>query len=229
MTLDTSSELKVYRFGNGIKLNNTYASGRYTGHTIASLMRMPFSVYFDDTNGVIQKLNAHNAELCGFDSETHAIGNSYFDRFNTSTAHTLIENDRNTLRSKSICLYDEEMIYQDEIYCRSLSIKMPWYDANNTIVGLFGCTIKTNENLSQALTLIASMGLLDGRNTSPPRLSPQQTTCIQYLLTGMTVKQIAAKMKLSPRTIETYINALKTKFHCKNKSELLIKLSAITH
>lgn len=227
--LDTSDELKVYRFGNGIKLNNSYASGRYTGHTVASLMHMPFSVYFDDTNGVIQKLNTHNAELCGFDSETHAIGNSYFDRFNTSTAHTLIDNDRKALHSKSICIYDEEMIYQDQMHCHALSIKMPWYDANNNIVGLFGCTIKTTENLATALTLIANIGLLDGRNTSPTRLSPQQTMCAQYLLAGMTVKQIALQMQLSPRTVETYINALKAKLHCKNKAELLIKLIAFSH
>jgi DNA-binding CsgD family transcriptional regulator len=44
------------------------------------------------------------------------------------------------------------------------------------------------------------------------------------MVRGMTVKQIAEKMCLSPRTVEGYINLVKGKFGCKKRYELINKL-----
>lgn len=56
-------------------------------------------------------------------------------------------------------------------------------------------------------------------------LPKQQLKCSQLLLEGLGSKEIASHLKLSPRTIEYYINILKDKLRCKNKTELIIKLS----
>lgn len=57
-------------------------------------------------------------------------------------------------------------------------------------------------------------------------LSPQQTKCFTYLCKGMTSKDIAEKMQLSPRTIEHYIASMKIKLNCKNTKELIAKYCA---
>ena len=56
------------------------------------------------------------------------------------------------------------------------------------------------------------------------KLSRRQLECAEQLLLGKTTPQIANMLQLSPRTVEFYINHLKVKFGCQNKSELLIKL-----
>lgn len=57
-------------------------------------------------------------------------------------------------------------------------------------------------------------------------LSVRQLACAQLILKGLTLKEIALKLSISPRTVEDYVNTLKCKFDCRNKTELVLKLSA---
>lgn len=56
-------------------------------------------------------------------------------------------------------------------------------------------------------------------------LTERQTDCAFLLIKGMKYKEIARKLKLSPRTVETHLNHLKTKLNCSNKTQLIVKLS----
>jgi DNA-binding CsgD family transcriptional regulator len=56
------------------------------------------------------------------------------------------------------------------------------------------------------------------------KVTRRQTDCINLLLGGLSTKEIAAQLKLSPRTVEYYIDILRAKFHAQNKSDLIIKL-----
>lgn len=51
-------------------------------------------------------------------------------------------------------------------------------------------------------------------------LSRREIQCVYFLLAGMTAKQTARELKLSPRVIEEYLNNTRVKLHCKSKMEI---------
>lgn len=59
-------------------------------------------------------------------------------------------------------------------------------------------------------------------------LSNRQFHCASLLLKGLTQKEIALQLNISPRTVETHLNHLKIKLSCRNKSELITQLSTLT-
>lgn len=52
------------------------------------------------------------------------------------------------------------------------------------------------------------------------KLSKRERQCLHFLLQGKTIKEIAAYLSLSPRTVEYYFNNIKDKLDCWNKGEL---------
>lgn len=53
------------------------------------------------------------------------------------------------------------------------------------------------------------------------QLTLKQKQCLEYLAKGLSAKEIAAKMHISPRTVETHLNNVKNKLNLNYKSELL--------
>ncbi|MEO8400495.1 MAG: helix-turn-helix transcriptional regulator [Gammaproteobacteria bacterium] len=238
--LDTSNELKVYRYGNGLKLikpnikiKNHSDSGWYTNHTVSSLLTIPCGIYFEDVNGVIQQLNENNIEQCNLDSISQAIGKSYFSALTSKAASALLKNDSETMKREKIQILEEEIIQKNnDVIYQVLSVKMPWYNSKNKVIGLFGCSITLGKkSLADSLALITKMGFLVPENIfiknnkmNDVYLSNQQYICAKLLLTGLKIKEIANRMKLSPRTVEHYIDNMKSKFKCHNKTELILKI-----
>lgn len=52
----------------------------------------------------------------------------------------------------------------------------------------------------------------------------RELDCANLLIRKHKVKEIAAKMQVSPRTVETHLNNIKMKLNCSDKMELIIKL-----
>lgn len=53
------------------------------------------------------------------------------------------------------------------------------------------------------------------------KLSKRESECIFYILRGMTTKQMADVMNLSPRTVEGYLLNIRNKLDCKNRYEII--------
>ena len=56
-------------------------------------------------------------------------------------------------------------------------------------------------------------------------LSKRETDCFELIKKGLSAKEMAEKLYLSPRTIESHLENIKLKCHCKTKLELLSMLS----
>lgn len=56
-------------------------------------------------------------------------------------------------------------------------------------------------------------------------LTPRQQDCAKLLIEGANTKEIAQILMVSPRTIETHIDAIKNKFNAKNRPQLVSSLS----
>ena len=47
----------------------------------------------------------------------------------------------------------------------------------------------------------------------PPRLSPREGEIVDLLIMGKTYKEVAAALHISARTVEHYVERLKSRFH----------------
>jgi len=60
-------------------------------------------------------------------------------------------------------------------------------------------------------------------------LTNREVQCSGLIIKGKTCKEIAKELKLSPRTVEVYIQNLKDKFSCRSKSMLIECLFSLIH
>jgi DNA-binding CsgD family transcriptional regulator len=232
----------IYRVNEGIKLvkpGNTAREAESgisfdTGHTVASLLQQPFNFYFLNPEGTTLHMNQPCVEICGFSSIKDSLGKSLVDVSTSETATKLIENCKEVITENKIKIFEEENLRNDGISMQFLSVKSPWYNDANEIIGLFGCSIVLGkQSLAAAILQISELGLLNStnytvNNTIIPAISPnnkllseRESLCLFHLCKGYTLKEIAKIIGLSPKTIETYIDRAKQKFKSKNKSELI--------
>lgn len=54
-------------------------------------------------------------------------------------------------------------------------------------------------------------------------LTERESECLFFVLRGKITKEIAKILKISPRTVETYFDNIKTKLRCDNKSQVIEK------
>lgn len=225
--LDISDELLLNRTSMGIQLIKP--SKHVTAPAVSTVMQLPMQVYFENKEGVIQKTNEKNALFCGYDSPQHANGKIYYRTLDAKIRNQLRENDQQTMQSNQLNIFDE-IVQSNEGNRHGLSIKYPWYDNKNTLIGLFGFSIMLDQqSLAQALLSIMGLGLLsyhEPKFVNSIKLSKQQKICGELLVKGHSIRKIAEQLNLSARTVETYINNLKAKLKCRNKTELTLKLAA---
>jgi DNA-binding CsgD family transcriptional regulator len=96
-----------------------------------------------------------------------------------------------------------------------ITSKAPLYNQDGELAGVYGIDTITSMNLQSALQ--------GGIDTASFDLTNRQYDCLFYLAQGMTIKSIAKTLKLSPRTVEHYLECIKTKLNCHSRAELIRK------
>lgn len=106
--------------------------------------------------------------------------------------------------------------------------KLPWKNEQGDLIGLVCQAIEIMDvdfarHFNQLAHLDGFEGLYRLAAESEINISPRENDCLFFLLRGKTAKEIARFLNISHRTVEAHISHLKTKFQCKNKSELIAK------
>lgn len=74
----------------------------------------------------------------------------------------------------------------------------------------------TNETYDQSLNVALQ--------TSGQSFTSRELECLQWIIDGLTAKQIARQMHISYRTVEAYVQSLKNKMKCHSKIQLISKV-----
>lgn len=237
--LDTSDELHLYRYGKGIKLVRpdeleqlkACPMASDTGQTVAGLMQLPVSFYFLDAASTTEKINSEGIEVCGFQSETESIGKSLLAVSKKESAVSLIQNCNQVMQSRETRIFEEFNLRKDGITQQFLSIKAPWYDQQDRIVGVCGFSIVLGRHpLADTLTTISRLGLLNNGASQQQastsvclgvQLTKRESEVLRLTVKGHTAKKIARFLQLSHRTVEEYLANIKIKLGVATKSDLI--------
>src|SRR5438270_571328 len=142
---DTSKELLIVPLQNGVSLSRPQqnSTGKYL--SIKKLFELPLDFYFYDCNGTFQDLNENTAESCGFDSSHHARLKDLYASCFSPYALQIINNNSMVIHSQESCFLEERILLRKGDVNKAISIKMPWYNDRNEVIGVFGCSINYNK------------------------------------------------------------------------------------
>lgn len=232
-----SNELLLCRWNNGIKLIDPDLKqlefNVLSQQSITQLHEMPFNVYFN-SGGIIRYANESTIKMCGFDSSRAAIGKTVVSVAKKETFLFEQAHDKQVIERKRMIVMQENFQRQDGLNTLYVSLKFPWYNSENKIIGIFGCSlpIRFEDNyFSNALSLMIQTGLFNSfdmlqqaqYNRLNDLFSKREKEILQLLVRGKTAKETSVILALSKRTIEHYIENIKLKFDVSKKSALIEK------
>lgn len=204
---------------------------------VADIMKLPMNFYFTDTESTIKFINEKTAITCGYQSEKDAVGKSVRDIAIKKTANTILHNDKEVVRTRRPKIIEEHFIRFDEADLVAVSIKFPWLNQDNKVIGIFGCSILLgypgSNSLANSLTFLMQTGLLNsthrsqalsGLSISNICFSKREADILSLYVRGKTAKTIADILGLSHRTIEHHLERAKIKLGASTKSELIEKI-----
>jgi DNA-binding CsgD family transcriptional regulator len=236
--LDISDEFQVTRYAGGIKLARPdqlikpHSKGAHTGYSVQKILQLPFSIYFLNTQSELQKANRVLYEETALSTEKDCLGKTAHKITSAKFAEKLIRNDRAVLLNKKVTMIEEIGARKDGLDIHALSIKIPWYDQNNNLLGLMGFSVILKINsITEFLTTMSELRLLNNLHhihhlhTIPTHitLSPREKEVLEHVLRGLPAKRIGVLLNISPRTVEYHIENMKAKFSVYSKSELIEK------
>ena len=87
-----------------------------------------------------------------------------------------------------------------------LSYKIPLFDRNESVVGILGLSFtRAPESHCPCTQLEQDFNYCPQTKHENKALSQMEEACMRSLCRGLTAKQIARHLNLSPRTVETYL------------------------
>lgn len=227
------------RYKNGIQLIPSSNSTRQA-HTLNDLLSTDLNIYFLDKNSNFCIQNKEHAKNIGCLSAKEGIGRSISHFATKESAKLIRENDLHILKTEDYRII-EEVVKKDKANTESddftgLSFKMPWYNEENKVVGIFGCTIVLGKHsLVDSISVIRELGLLNtdydlSRLLYAPAkptknyFTKRQTEILRLMVRGKCSKEISNLLKISQRTVQHYIDNIKNKLGVYSRSELIDKV-----
>jgi len=178
-----------------------------------SILNFPCTIFMKDKNSKYLGANEYLSNLLGFKDSEDLVGCSDRDLWPTDY-ELLLENDKKVMHQNLPNTFYESGTLPNNSIINAISHKVPLYSRENKVIGIMGISIIIHENDSIQT---------HREKENKIQLTTRQIDCLYYLALGMTAKLIANKLNISSRTVEHYIETIKTKLNCYNRSELIAK------
>ncbi len=231
-------EMYVYKFQHGIKLldpekkNATFMSEK--ADSLSDLFKLKLSIYLLDHESRLQNCNIENLDLLNTASFKDVYKKSAFDVWQNETCRAMIQNDKNVICYQKKFFFDEQMPTNNGLFIDGLTIKLPWYGAENKVIGVMGFSVVIGKySLASSLSLIANLGIFDQKNNLPMYLpglklgniylTKREIEILHHIVRGKSSRLIAEAISRSTRTVQTHIENIKNKMGVDNKAELIEK------
>jgi sigma-B regulation protein RsbU (phosphoserine phosphatase) len=151
-------------------------------------------IYFKDLESRFVRNNATHARSLGANSPEECVGKTDFDFFSREHAEHAFRDEQEIIRTgKPIISQLERLTMRDGRKAWASSTKMPWRDANGTIIGTFGLTRDVTETKEAEEKLVEERNLL--------------RTIIDNLPTRLYVKDTASRYVLNNKAHLTMLGA----------------------
>jgi DNA-binding CsgD family transcriptional regulator len=195
-----------------------------------------YHLYLKGIDGKFLECNTAQAKSFGLSKGSDVVGR--FDEYflPKEEAELVKENEKEIIKIGLPKIFVEDCSFCGSSPERMISFKMPIASPTkqHKLIGVFGISVSMNnldliagETLNPFQNLFVMPKINDDITFASKNLSKRQKECLKYLASGMTAKKIARILNLSPRTVEFYIENLKKKFLCSNRTELIAKAFSI--
>ncbi|MBS0351846.1 MAG: PAS domain-containing protein, partial [Proteobacteria bacterium] len=165
-------------------------------------LSLPCHVYWKDTQGVYINYNDYGAKRLGFYRGLEVNGSSDYEIFPRFIATGFIKNDQEVIVEKKQIFFQEDGVLKDNLKVIFCSYKIPLFNDNDSVIGVLGFSF-TRAPKSRCFPLQIEQSLNYHPSIKHPNktLSRMEDACMRHLCHGLTVKQIARQLKLSPKTV----------------------------
>lgn len=209
------------------KLINIANSGQTTIETANQFQNESLATYWKDLNSKYIGCNDYHAYIVGLTKPDDLTGLSDLDLCWSKEAPSLYINDQKVITEKKNIFFIESYKSPNGVLNNCLSYKAPLYTRLKKIIGVVGLSLQINTNalyIGAPTTSSIDKILFFSQSKNLQGLSDRQKECLYYLTKGMTSKQIARVLQLSPRTVEHYIEFIKIKLGCFSRADLIEKI-----
>ncbi len=183
----------------------------FDNQNIENLCSEPFHgvavhIYWKDRSGKYLGCNELQAKNAGFESPNIMVNqtDNELGWVTPKTANQFKITNERIMQTQKAEFLIESAVLTDTTYIEAYSYKSPLV-LNNKILGIKGVSILLEKKFA----------------VIHPSLSSQQEECLYCLVQGMTIKQIARVMNLSPKTVEHYLEMIKNKLNCSSRYQLI--------
>lgn len=232
--IDVDFDFEFSLLGRGVQLKKPQSSNSSNELKktlfVENLLKLPMSVYFVNVKSEVQNVSQYCLDFVDL-SFKKCYGKTIHDISPCSLSEQVIRNDQFILKTNQKSFFTEIFEKSTTESYEFLSFKLPWYDLDNRIIGVFGCAINMQEqSVAAFLNQLQELGLFLGDQNLRSKISLQfnqvemtcrETTIINELIKGKTARSIAESLGLSKRTIESYTDNIKIKLGVSSKPELI--------
>lgn len=181
-------------------------------------------IWAKDTNYKYIFCNEHFAEAAGLDSPAQIIGKSDMQLPWRKFAEYYQVDDYGVLQGN---VRVNEAIETDTVtnVKEVLVTESKFFNSNMQCIGVagsgFDITGKQLVKKAGHYDQIKNRYYFDCEHFGGTYLTAQEVTVFKCILLGYSARQTAEKIKLSPKTVESYIENIRTKLQAKNKGEII--------